>query len=89
LKKNPDGLNYRRYALSKIPEGLRSFATPYIQPEAEPKVVVLDNRLDGIYGHLPGWTSDRHPNLAGYNIIADETAKWLAPLIREGQQGNN
>jgi lysophospholipase L1-like esterase len=38
---------------------------------------------------LPGWTSDRHPNLAGYNIIADETAKWLAPLIREGQQGNN
>jgi lysophospholipase L1-like esterase/nicotinamidase-related amidase len=89
LKKNPDGLNYRRYALSKIPEGLRSFATPYIQPEAEPKVVVLDNRLDGIYGHLPGWTSDRHPNLAGYNIIADETAKWLAPLIRERQQGNN
>jgi len=82
LKKNPDGLNYRRFPLSKIPENLRAFATPYIQPEADPKVVVLDNRLDGVFGHLPGWAGDRHPNLAGYNVIADETAKWLAPVIR-------
>lgn len=82
LKKNPDDLNYRRYSLAKIPENLRAFATPYIQPEAnDPKVVVLDNRLDGIFGHLPGWAGDRHPNLAGYNVIADETAKWLAPVI--------
>lgn len=83
LKKNPDGLNYRRFPLSKIPEDLRPFATPYIVPEAnDPKVVVLDNRLDGIFGHIPGWTGDRHPNLAGYNVIGDETAKWLAPVIR-------
>ncbi len=82
LKKNPDGLNYRRFALSKIPENLRAFATPYIQPGADPQVVVLDNRLDGIFGHLPGWAGDRHPNLAGYNVIADETAKWLGPVIR-------
>ncbi|MDI1314312.1 SGNH/GDSL hydrolase family protein, partial [Prosthecobacter sp.] len=83
LKKNPDGLNYRRFPLSKIPEKLRPLATPYLQPEGDdPKVVVLDNRLDGIFGHLPGWAGDRHPNLAGYNVIADETAKWLAPVIR-------
>ncbi|MBL9132769.1 MAG: isochorismatase family protein [Verrucomicrobiaceae bacterium] len=82
LKKNPDGLNYRRYALAKIPENLRPFATPYLQPGADPQVVVLDNHLDGIFGHLPGWAGDRHPNLAGYNVIADETAKWLAPVIR-------
>lgn len=83
LKKNPDGLNYRRFSLSKIPEELRAFATPYIVPEPnDPKVVVLDNRLDGIFGHLSGWAGDRHPNLAGYNVIADETAKWLAPVIR-------
>ncbi len=89
LKKNPDGLNYRRFPLSKIPENLRAFATPYIQPEAnDPKVVVLDNRLDGVFGHLPGWAGDRHPNLAGYNVIADETAKWLAPVIR-AQHGKN
>jgi lysophospholipase L1-like esterase/nicotinamidase-related amidase len=88
LKKNPDGLNYRRFPLSKIPENLRAFATPYIQPEADPTVVVLDNRLDGVFGHLPGWAGDRHPNLAGYNVIADETAKWLAPVIRS-QHGKN
>jgi lysophospholipase L1-like esterase/nicotinamidase-related amidase len=87
LKKNPDGLNYRRFPLSKIPENLRPFATPYIQPGTDPAVVVLDNRLDGIFGHLPGWAGDRHPNLAGYNVIADETAKWLAPVIRSRLAG--
>lgn len=84
LKKGPDMLNYRRYALSKVPENLRALATPYIQPEAnDPKIVVLDNRLDGLFGHLPGWTGDRHPNLAGYNVIADETVKFLTPVMRK------
>lgn len=84
LKKGPDMLNYRRYPLAKVPENLRAAATPYIQPEGnEPKVVVLDNRLDGLFGHLPGWAGDRHPNLAGYNVIADETVKFLAPLIHQ------
>ncbi|MES2596845.1 MAG: isochorismatase family protein [Verrucomicrobiota bacterium] len=83
LKKSPDGLNYRRYALAKVPENLRPFATPYIVQGKEPQVVVLDNRLDGVFGHLPGWYGDRHPTLAGYNVIADETAKWLAPVIRD------
>ena len=85
LKRGPDMLNYRRYALAKIPENLRAFATPYVTPGKDPAVVVLDNHLDGIFGHLPGWFSDRHPNLAGYNIIADETVKFLAPIIRARQ----
>ena len=82
LKKGPDMLNYRRYALSKIPENLKALAIPYLQPGAVPEIAVLDNRLDAIFGHLPGWTGDRHPNQAGYHVIADETAKWLAPIIR-------
>lgn len=89
LKKGPDMLNYRRFSLAKVPENLRPLATPYVMPEAnDPKVVVMDNRLDGLFGHLPGWNGDRHPNLAGYNVIADETAKWLAPVIRS-QSGKN
>jgi hypothetical protein len=48
----------------------------------DPAVAVLDNRLDAHLGNLPGWYGDRHPNLAGYHVIADETAKYLAPLIR-------
>lgn len=43
----------------------------------------MANELDAIIGHLPGWYSDRHPNLAGYNVIADETAKYLAKLLRD------
>jgi len=75
-------LNYRRFPLAKVPDSLKPFATPYIQPGADPTIVVLDHRLDGIFGQLPGWFADRHPNLAGYNVIADETAKFLAPIIR-------
>ena len=49
----------------------------------DPAVAVLDNRLDAHFGNLEGWYSDRHPNLAGYRVIADETAKFLAPIMRE------
>ena len=84
LKKGPDTLNYRRYPLSKIPEALRPLAPPFVHSGigAEPMVIVLDNHLDSIFGQLPSWTGDRHPNLAGYNVIANETAKWLAPVMR-------
>ena len=89
LAKGPDMLNYRRYALSKVPENLRPLATPYITDPAgkDPTIVVMDNRLDAIFGHLPGWFSDRHPNLAGYNVIAAATAKFLAPILHEKAKG--
>jgi lysophospholipase L1-like esterase/nicotinamidase-related amidase len=85
LKRGPDTLCYRSYALAKIPEKFREFAKPYIlDPKAkEPVIDVLDNRLDPLFGNLPGWVHDRHPNLAGYNVIADETVKFLAPIIRK------
>jgi hypothetical protein len=76
-------LNYRRFPLEKIPENRREFVKSFIVPGANPTVEVLDNRLDAHFGHLPGWFGDRHPNLAGYHVIGDETAKFLAPLIRE------
>lgn len=87
LKNGPNMLNYRRYPLSKVPEKLQEFAKQYANSEADPKIVVLDNRLDAIFGQLPGWYGDRHPNIAGYNVIADETAKYLAPLIRARRAG--
>jgi len=48
-----------------------------------------DPEFDAIFGHLPGWFDDRHPNLAGYHLIARETAAYLAPILKEhlGQQG--
>jgi lysophospholipase L1-like esterase len=73
-------LNYRRYSLDKIPEAQREWLKPFVHGGA---VVVMDNRLDAHFRDLPGWFGDRHPNLAGYHVIGDETAKFLAPRIRE------
>lgn len=81
LKQGPNMLNYRRFSLDKIPENRREFVKPFIVNGNS--VEVLDNRLDAHFGHLPGWYGDRHPNLAGYHVIGDETAKYLAPRIRE------
>jgi lysophospholipase L1-like esterase/nicotinamidase-related amidase len=89
LKKNPDGLNYRRFPLSKIPENLRAFATPYIQPEAEPKVVVLDNRLDGVFGHLPGWAgrpSSEHRGLQCYRRRDSQMARSGDPQGSDAEE---
>lgn len=84
LERGPNMLNYRRFPLSKIPEKYREFVKPFVVAKGskEPMVEVMDNRLDAHFGSLPGWYGDRHPNLAGYHVIGDETAKFLAPLIR-------
>jgi lysophospholipase L1-like esterase len=80
LKKGHNMLNYRRYPVEKIPKKYHQLVKPYVRG---PSVLVMANELDPILGHLPGWYGDRHPNLAGYNVIADETAKYLAGLLRE------
>lgn len=87
LKRGPDMLNYRRYPLEKIPENRRDFVKPFVVPGDRPMVEVLDNRLDAHFAELPGWFDDRHPNLAGYHVIGDETAKFLAPMIRKKLSG--
>lgn len=80
LKNGYNMLNYRRYSLDKIPEAHHEWVKPFVWNNA---VTVMDNRLDAHFGKLPGWYGDRHPNLAGYHVIGDETAKFLIPLIRE------
>lgn len=83
LKKGPNMFNYRRYPLGKVPEKYHALVKPYVSGSS---VLVMSNELDGILGHLSGWYSDRHPNLAGYNVIADETAKYLAPIMRKRKE---
>lgn len=80
LQHGPNMLNYRRYALSRIPEAQRDWVKPFLRNDS---VVVMDNRLDAHFRNLPGWFGDRHPNLAGYHVIGDETAKFLAAQIRK------
>lgn len=78
-------LNYRRYPLERVPDKYLPFVKPYVISD---RVVVMDNELDGILGDLPGWYGDRHPNLAGYNVIANATAKYLAAILRKKQAAN-
>ena len=80
LTHRPNMLNDRRYSLDKIPEQHREWVKLFVQGGS---VVVMDNRLDAHFRDLPGWFGDRHPNLAGYHVIGDETAKFLAKQIRE------
>ncbi|MDG1894235.1 MAG: SGNH/GDSL hydrolase family protein [Fuerstiella sp.] len=80
LTKGHNMFNYRRYPLAKIPKKYHDLVKPFVHG---PGVLVMANELDPILGHLPGWYGDRHPNLAGYNIIADETATHLSLLLRK------
>ena len=80
LLKGPNMLNYRRYPLAKVPEQYHKLVQPFVHAAS---VEVMANELDAVLGELPGWYGDRHPNLAGYNVIADETAKYLSQLLRQ------
>ncbi|MFO0889496.1 MAG: M14 family zinc carboxypeptidase [Isosphaeraceae bacterium] len=84
LKHGPNMLNYRRYPLEKVPERHHGWLRPFIR---DGRVVVMDNRLDVHFRELPGWFDDRHPSPAGYHVIGDETAKFLAMLIRRKRAG--
>ncbi|MEQ9411792.1 MAG: SGNH/GDSL hydrolase family protein [Fuerstiella sp.] len=83
LQKGANMLNYRRYPLARIPAKYHPLVQPFVNGSS---VEVMANELDPVLGDLPGWYSDRHPNLAGYNVIADETAKYLAKLWRESNK---
>lgn len=84
LKFGPNMLRYRRVPLKSIPERFHSLLAGTLVGDT---VVVLDNRLDAHLRDVPGWFRDQHPNLAGYHVIGDETAKFLAPLIRQRKKG--
>jgi lysophospholipase L1-like esterase len=81
LKHGYNLLNYRRARLEKIPAKYHALLPAGSVRGGD--VVVLDNTLDAHLRGVPGWFSDRHPNLAGYHVIGDEAARFLTPLIRE------
>jgi len=43
----------------------------------------MDNLLDVHLAEVPDWFKDRHPNLAGYQVIGTQLAAYLAPRLRE------
>ncbi|HEY3398510.1 MAG TPA: SGNH/GDSL hydrolase family protein [Armatimonadota bacterium] len=67
-------------SLDPIPEKLRALI-PKNCIIYGTNICVEDNSLDVHFREVPGWFGDGHPNLAGYHVIGDEIAKYLAPLI--------
>lgn len=80
LKHGYNMLNYRRASLDKVPAKYRELLPA--AAKAGGTFVVMDNSLDAHLRDVPGWFSDRHPNLAGYHVIGDEAARFLTPLLR-------
>lgn len=81
LKQGPNMLSYRRLSLQAIPKKYRALIPPEsIKGET---VYVMDNLLDTHLAGVPGWFRDRHPNLAGYQVIGKQIAGYLAPRLRE------
>lgn len=74
-------LNYRRYPVEKVPADYAEIIKPFIHGKP-PRVEVMDNRLDAILGHLPGWYDDRHPGLGGYTVIGAETARYMTLMLK-------
>ncbi len=83
-KKDPHMMTYRRLPLDKIPEGYREFVKHFVFRDQ--MIVVMDNELDAIFGDVPGWHDDKHPNFAYYQLIGRETAKYLEPLLRASKK---
>jgi lysophospholipase L1-like esterase len=82
LKQGENMLNYRRVAVANVPDRFHALLGP---ARIGDSVIALDNRLDAHLNGVPGWFGDRHPNLAGYHVIGDETARFLAPLLKQEQ----
>jgi lysophospholipase L1-like esterase len=80
----PDAFTLRRYPLSAIPLSQVDRAKPFVRGT---DVVVMDTHLDAVFGRLPDWFSDRHPNRAGFQMIGEQIAAFLAPdLQRHSRQ---
>jgi len=81
MKHGKNMLVYRQARLADIPTEFRPLL-PAVSIWGE-AVFIHDHSLDVHLRNVPGWFADRHPNLAGYHVIASALAEYLAPLIRK------
>lgn len=80
-----NAMSFRFVALSDIPENYHTLVAPFTRyydwKEAD-WVRVQTNEFDPLFGHLPNWYKDRHPNTTGYRFLADETVKYIVPKLK-------
>ena len=82
-------MSVRFFPLSEIPENYHELVAPYTkfyEWKNAKYLRVYTNELDPLFGHLPNWYSDKHPNPTGYRLIARETVNYIMPkLKRKGE----
>ena len=79
-------LRVRFFPLKEIPKRYHEILKPftkYIAWKDEYMVRVETKEFDAVFNNLPNWYKDRHPNNAGYRIIAEETVDYLLPFIKK------
>jgi len=84
-------MNVRFYPLSDIPKNSHKLVAPYtsyVDWKGTDMVTVKSNELDPLFGHLPAWYSDNHPNPTGYRLIARETVKFILPKLKNKFRNN-
>lgn len=78
-------MQIRFISLKDIPENYHDLVAPYTKYyewKKEEWVRVKTSELDPIFGHLSGWYKDKHPNIMGYRFLADQTARFLIPKLK-------
>ncbi|MCU4157865.1 SGNH/GDSL hydrolase family protein [Carboxylicivirga sp. A043] len=78
-------MSVRFFPLSEIPEKYHELVaqyTKYYEWKKADWVRVYTNELDPLFGHLPNWYKDKHPNPTGYRLIARETVKYILPKLK-------
>ncbi|TRX70384.1 SGNH/GDSL hydrolase family protein [Carboxylicivirga sp. M1479] len=78
-------MSVRFFPLSDIPEKYHTLVAPYTKYYEWKKAEwlrVYTNELDPLFGHLPGWYKDKHPNPTGYRLIARETVEFILPKLK-------
>ena len=79
-------LSIRFFPLSEIPEKYHALVAPYTKYYDWKKadyLRVYTNELDPLFGHLPDWYDNKHPNPTGYRLIARETVKYILPKLKK------
>lgn len=79
-------LRVRFAPLSVIPKNYHKIVAPfteYVEWKKTDMVRVNTNEFDPIFAQIPEWYKDRHPNDAGYRLIADEMVRYLLPKLKE------
>jgi lysophospholipase L1-like esterase len=78
-------MTVRFFPFSEIPQNYHELVSPYTKyykwKDAD-WIRMQTNEFDPLFGSLPGWYNDKHPNTTGYRFIADETVRYLLPKFK-------